>query len=197
MPYPSQVNSDSILSAACEIIEREGVEALALGKVAETLGVKAPSLYRYFKNKAALLEAVNQYTLEALFTEFDKSLVDNQLTAGRPIDQLVAIAHTFRRFAHQHPRRYVLAMTAEVAVTRPDEDLLVQMILPIQAIMAELTGEKASLPALRGFLALIHGFVMLEVHGQLQRGGDLNAAYDDSLRAFLAGWQKEYGDVTI
>jgi AcrR family transcriptional regulator len=191
MPYPSQVNPDSIVSAACEIIQREGVDALSLGRLAARLGVKAPSLYRYFKNKAALLKAVNQSTLVELFAAFDHVLSDDCLTPDAPQDQLVAIAHTVRQFAHQHPRRYVLAMTAQVSVTRPNEDRLVQMVLPIQAIMAKLTGEQASLTALRGFLALIHGFVMLEVHEQLQRGGDLDAAFDDSLHAYLAGWQQE------
>ena len=113
-----------------------------------------------------------------MFVAFHEVLSD--ISAG-PAERLRSVAYAFRSFAHQHPRRYVLAMTAEVAVTRPDEDLLVEMILPIQAIMAELTGEAASLSALRGFLALLHGFVMLEVHQQLQRGGDLDAAFDDSL----------------
>ena len=186
MPYPSQIDADSIVAAACEIIERDGVEALSLGKLAEALGVRAPSLYRYFENKAALIQAVNLRTLEALFVAFDEALSD---VSARPADRLRSVAHAFRSFAHQHPRRYVLAMTAEVAVTRPDENLLVEMILPIQAIMAELTGQAASLAALRGFLALVHGFAMLEVHQQLQRGGDLDAAFDDSLRAYIAGWQ--------
>ena len=39
MPYPSQTNADSIVAAACEIIERDGVEALSLGKLAAALGV--------------------------------------------------------------------------------------------------------------------------------------------------------------
>ena len=186
MPYPSQIDADSIVAAACEIIERDGVEALSLGKLAEALGVRAPSLYRYFENKAALLQAVNLRTLEALFVAFDEALSGGGLD---PIGRLRSVAQAFRAFAHRHPRRYVLAMTAEVAVTRPDENLLVEMILPIQAIMAELTGEAASLSALRGFLALVHGFVMLEIHGQLQRGGDLDAAFDDSLHAYLTGWQ--------
>ena len=187
MPYPSQIDPDRIVAVACEIIEGEGVDALSLGKLAEALGVKAPSLYRYFKNKAALLQAVNLRTLEAMFAAFDEALAGAPAT---PSARLRAVAHAFRHFAHEQPRRYVLAMTAEVALTRPDENLLVEMILPIQAVMAEVTGDAASLNALRGFLALIHGYAMLEVHQQLQRGGDLDAAFDDSLNAYIAGWQK-------
>lgn len=192
MPYPSQIDLDSIVATASAMIEQDGVEALSLGKLAEALGVRAPSLYRYFKNKAALLQAVNLRTLEELFAALNEARTQH---ASGPYEQLVAVAHAFRLFAHGHPRRYVLAMTAEVAVTRPDEDLLVEMILPIQAIVAELAGEAVSLSALRGYLALTHGFAMLEVHGQLQRGGNLTAAFDDSLRAYLTGWQAGRGRV--
>ena len=188
MPYPSQIDPDRIVTMACEIIEEEGIDALSLGKLAAALGVKAPSLYRYFKNKSVLLQAVNLRTLEEMFAAFDEALA---AAPAEPAARLRAVAHAFRHFAHAQPRRYVLAMTAEVATTRPDENLLVEMILPIQGFMAELTGDAASLSALRGFLALIHGFAMLEVHQQLQRGGDLDAAFDDSLNAYLAGWQKD------
>jgi hypothetical protein len=54
--------------------------------------------------------------------------------------------------------------------------------------MAEITGEAESLPALRGLLALMHGFVMLELAQQFRRGGDLDAAYDKAVRAYLNGW---------
>jgi hypothetical protein len=54
--------------------------------------------------------------------------------------------------------------------------------------MAEIAGEAYSLTALRGLLALIHGFVVLEINQQLRRGGNLDAAYQESLAAYLAGW---------
>ena len=55
--------------------------------------------------------------------------------------------------------------------------------------MAKITGQKQSLPALRGALALVHGFVMLELKDQLQRGGDLTMAFDASVNAYLHGWK--------
>ena len=96
MPYPSQINADSIVAAACEIIERDGVEALSLGKLAEALGVRAPSLYRYFENKAALIQAVNLRTLQALFVAFDEALSDISARAGRTTAQRSACLPIFR-----------------------------------------------------------------------------------------------------
>ncbi len=45
-----------------------------------------------------------------------------------------------------------------------------------------------SLTALRSLLALAQGFVTLELGGQLRRGGDLDAAYAESVRVLLDGW---------
>ncbi|HID53966.1 MAG TPA: hypothetical protein EYP41_18255 [Anaerolineae bacterium] len=70
-----------------------------------------------------------------------------------------------------------------------DENILVQQILPIQEIIAGITGPKKSLAALRGALALAHGFVMLEINQQLQRGGNLNADFQQAVNAYLNGWQ--------
>jgi hypothetical protein len=138
----------------------------------------------YF-SKEALLRAVNLLTLQELFAQLDRAI---HSVSGDGIARLLAITQTYRRFAHAQPNLYILAMTAEVGVTRPDENLQVQMILPIQAIVAEISGEARSLTALRGFFALIHGFVMLELHGQFQRGGSLDSAFSDSVVAYLSGW---------
>jgi AcrR family transcriptional regulator len=185
MPYPSQIDHDAIVDVAYAAVEAEGADALSLGNVARTLGVKTPSLYRYVANKAALIEAVNLRTLTLLFEQVDGTLAENFDNAEA---RLLAVARTLRGFAHLHPHTYQLAMTAPPSQGRPDEALLVSFVLPVQAIMAEHTGEAASLSALRGLFALIHGFAMLELNQQLQRGGDLSETFDETVRAYLRGW---------
>jgi hypothetical protein len=44
--------------------------------------------------------------------------------------------------------------------------------------------------ALRGALALVHGYVMLELKNQFQHGGDLRLAFEASVRAYLRGWER-------
>jgi len=48
------------------MIEMEGVEALSLNVLAEALGVKTPSLYRYVDGRAGLLRALNLQTVQQL-----------------------------------------------------------------------------------------------------------------------------------
>jgi len=185
MPYPAQINRDSIVQKALEMVGTDGPEKLSLHKLAGALGVKAPSLYRHIGNKNELLKAVNFLTLQNLFAAMDDA---TSRATGDAEEQMQALFAAYRAFAHAHPRLYSLAFSDNDDY-RPDEDILVQMVLPVQALMAQICGDADSLAALRGAMALLHGFVILELTNQLRRGGDLDAAFHDSVAAYLRGWQ--------
>ncbi len=182
MPYPNLVNQESIVNEAWVFIDANGVEQFSLAKLAAALGVKAPSLYRHVGNKAALLQSVNLLTLKKLFTTLGKA------AEADSSDKMVTILNEYRTFALTHPHTYLLAYQHNPA-QRPDESVLVDMVLPIQQIMAQISGEADSLAALRGALALVHGFVLLELNEQLQRGGDLGTHFKQSVEAYLRGWK--------
>jgi AcrR family transcriptional regulator len=184
VPYPSQINREVILAAARELIEAGGMAQVSLNRLADMLGVRTPSLYRYVDSKAALLRAVNDATFQGLF-----GVITPLLDApGDAPERAMAIAVAYRAYAHQHPVTYGMVYTNTISELRPDPTEQERAVLPFQALLAAICGEVDSLPALRGLLALMHGFVMLELAGQLQRGGDLDAAYTQSVRAYLAGW---------
>lgn len=185
MPYPSQVTPETIIGKARTMLERDGIEAVSLAKLAAELGIKAPSLYRYFNSKTDLLRAINTETNTRLIGALhDAAQMDN------PAERLLAIAAAYREFAHANPTAYALAFTATMPDIQPDAAELERMVIPIQAMMAEVSGQPESLTALRGLLALIHGFVSLELNGQFRRGGDLSEAFSRSVQAYIAGWQR-------
>lgn len=185
MPYPSQVSKETIVAHAWQLIETEGVEKLSLSKLAATLGVKAPSLYRHVGNKAGLLQAVNLYTSQRLVATIQQAADEAD---GNPAEQIAALMQAYRSFALAHPFSYRLAFTNTDDSLRPDEDTMEQLVLPLQQLMTAVSGEEKSLAAVRGAMALVHGFVMLELHGQLRRGGDLGADFTTAVNAFLNGW---------
>ena len=189
MPYPSQVDRTTIVAQAQQLIESEGLAALSLAKLAEILGVKAPSLYRHVDNKVDLLQAVNLLTVEQLFAAMhaERAAV-NDGNAADPQARLLAIFHAFRHFAHRHPQTYTLLFSLQAAGTRPDEDYLAALAGSIQSMIAEISGEAHALAALRGALALVHGYVMLELNRQLRRGGDLDKTFEQVIIAYLTGW---------
>ncbi len=86
---------------------------------------------------------------------------------------------------------YSLLFANNNADQRPDAAASEQSVIPLQTLMAGLTGEANSLPALRGLLALAHGYATLELNQQYRRGGDLDETYNRIIEAYLNGWQHE------
>lgn len=185
MPYPAQMDTTRIVNYAREMIETEGVDNLSLNKLATLLGVKAPSLYRHFASKNDLLRAVNLHTGGQLVEAILAAVKD---APDDPQARVRTMAHAYRAFVHAHPLTYALMFGSLSPELRPDPALLEGMAIPLQHVMATITGEADSLAALRGAMALVHGFAMLELNGQFQRGGDLNAAFTRAVDAYIAGW---------
>lgn len=185
MPYPTQIDPAATVELARQLIEREGYEAVSLNRLATALNVKAPSLYRHFASKADLIRAVNLLTntdlIAALHAAFGQA-------GGSVIERLDAMAAAYRAFALTHPRTYMLAFSALNEDMRIDPQAAEALAIPLQQVLAELVGAERSLPALRGLWALLHGFVSLEIDGQFRRSGDLDAAFAQSVHAYLAGW---------
>jgi len=184
MPYPAQMDAERIVEVAREMIEAEGVDNLSLNKLAAALGVKAPSLYRHFASKNDLLRAVNLQTWKRLV---DKLLVGIDEARNTPQARVLAMAQAYRAFAHANPMTYALATSSILPEIRPDPGEMERLALLLQDVMAELVGEDRSLVALRGVWALTHGFAILELNGQFQRGGDLDEAFHQTVNAYIAG----------
>jgi AcrR family transcriptional regulator len=185
-PYPVQTDTETIIETAHALIEKDGVENLSLGKLAGEIGIKAPSLYRHIANKEALLHAVIEQTYLNMFQAYDDALAE---ASDDPIDQLVKLSQAQRNFAHQNPNTYMLAYTTANPELQSNPDMLLEKAMSIQQIMIQVSGEENSLPALRGSLALTHGFISLELNGQFRRGGDLTAQFTEIINAYLRGWQ--------
>ncbi len=105
MPYPLQITREGVVQAAADLIAQHGVDALSLSAVAGVLGVKAPSLYRHFDAKTALVRAVNQHTVERL-TAHLLAAVQPAAGTGERVRQM---CRAYRRFALDHPRLYAAA----------------------------------------------------------------------------------------
>src|SRR5690606_30252887 len=57
-PKVPMISRQVATQVALEIIDEEGLSALSLERLANQLGVKAPSLYYHFTDKAAILASV-------------------------------------------------------------------------------------------------------------------------------------------
>ena len=92
-----------ILEAALQLVDREGVAALSMRRLGRELGVEAMSLYHHVPHKEALLDGI----VELLVAE-----VHIPPPGAGPWEALQrAIARSYRRMAHAHPRAFPLVAT--------------------------------------------------------------------------------------
>lgn len=58
-----KIDRDQIVAAALELLDERGLDGLTTRALADRLGVRQPALYWHFKDRQALLEAMNQAIL--------------------------------------------------------------------------------------------------------------------------------------
>jgi len=80
---------ESILGGVISVLTREGSEGLTMQRVAEEAGVAKGTVYSYFANKAELLEAAVQVSLEPLTRE-TRGILESKLDPGEKLRRLLA-----------------------------------------------------------------------------------------------------------
>jgi AcrR family transcriptional regulator len=97
---------DEIRSTAWKQIAEKGAAALSLRGIARAMGVTAPALYRYYRDRDALVTAL----LMEAFTAFGNAMETARDT--HPVDDHVGrfrtICRTYFKWAAENPQRYAL-----------------------------------------------------------------------------------------
>ena len=108
--------TEDIVSAALELIEREGTdEAVTLRAVAREIGIAAPSIYAHFPDRAAIMLAV----VSRVFDELTLAILQERDAAGDdPVENLVAGCEGYVTFGLRHPARYRVLFSEQ----RRDDD---------------------------------------------------------------------------
>jgi AcrR family transcriptional regulator len=175
MMAPAPVKSsraDAIVAAARQILEREGREALTMRRLADAVGIRAPSLYKHFPNKAAVEVALLELGFEELAAAFEAALAERGAN-------LTALAAAYRGFAGDHPDLYRLMTSGPLPrdQLRPDvEDAAAEPLLRVVGD-ADLA---------RAVWAWAHGMTVLELDGRFPADADLDAAWARGIAAFTA-----------
>lgn len=183
MPTPAKTSHDKLVGIARSLVERGGADALTVSAVAQSAGVKAPSLYKHFADRAALLKAVEIAVLHELETVLRAG------TKGRtPKQRLRSMATTYRRFAIEHPRRYGVIYSEHAF---DDAEIAAACYVVAKPLFEELRAagiaEGNVLPLSRTFTAWLHGFVSMEIVQAFRLGGSIDEAFEDGLKTILAG----------
>jgi AcrR family transcriptional regulator len=97
MARPSQpvLSRQRIVEVATAILDAEGLDALSTRRLAQELGVRAPSLYNHFATKEEILDAVG----DAIVAQVDLSMLGTTDWAAA----LTEWARAYRRALAAHP----------------------------------------------------------------------------------------------
>ena len=178
MPTVPKTSPEQITKAARKLIARVGAENLSMQGLAAAVGVRAPSLYKHFPDRASILGAVTR----EVALELEKTLAEAAST-GAPRKDLAAIAHAYRHYAHRFPRLYGLMFTAEAGLTKGESRRFGHALFVV--LNQWIPSSKHLLEAARALVAFTHGFVMMEQSGAFQLGGDVERAFDFGLERLI------------
>lgn len=182
MPTPARTSVDEILAAGRRLVATDGLEGLTMARVAELVGVRAPSLYKRVPSRAALVGLV----ATDLLAELGAALAQG-VGAGDPEADLREMARTLRRFAMSEPSVLVLVFSPLPDGMAPDPEEVVRSVAPLLAVTTRLVGAQRSLPAARTLTAWLTGFVRMEGQGSFGLGGSVDEAFEFGLDVMLAG----------
>jgi AcrR family transcriptional regulator len=176
MGGPLSPRARQIVAAARELLETEGAEALTMRRLADRLGIRAPSLYKHLPNKAALEVALINAGFEEAAADFDAA-ANGGAAADGGAEPLAALVSAYRAFAASHPQLYRLMTERPL----PREQLEPGLEDRAAAALVRAAGspERA-----RAVFAFIHGMIILELNGRFPDDGGLEPAWQAGLAAF-------------
>jgi AcrR family transcriptional regulator len=167
---PPSPRTRQIVTAARELLEQEGVEGLSMRRIAERVGIRAPSLYKHLPDKRAL-EA-------ALISDGLAEWADLAEQAGRDSnDRLTAVCRTYRDFAQSHPHLYRLMTERPL----PRDALTPGVEAHAARPMIDAAGGDPDLA--RALWAFAHGLAILELNQRFPPDADVDAAWRRGLEA--------------
>jgi AcrR family transcriptional regulator len=171
MPTPDRTSYAEIVEAGRALLEESGPAGLTMQRVAERVGVRAPSLYKRVRDRDALVAAVAEATVDDLMGRLEAS--------GNTLDRL---ARLYRAFAHERPEGFRLLFA-----TAAPQEALDRVGSTIVRAAESLAGEEHALEAARLVTAWATGFVQMELAGAFRMGGDIDEAFEFGLAALRRG----------
>ena len=160
---------DEIVAEARALLEEEGPGRLTMRRLADRLGIRAPSLYKHVEDKEELEALLIADALRGMGEALHHA-VDAGPRRRSARSSLAALARAYRTWALAHPHLYRLATEGELPRDRLPEGLERWAAEPI----VRTTGSEARA---RAAWAFAHGMTILELDRRFPPGADLDAAW--------------------
>ena len=154
----------AIVAAARDILERDGPDGLTMRAIAKAVGIRAPSIYKHFPDKAALEVELIAAGLAETAAAFETAVADAP-------DPIAALAATYRAWALDHPHLYRLINDRPLPRERLPAGLEARAAQPLlEAVGGDLARARAT-------WGLAHGLTSLELADRFPNDADLAKAW--------------------
>ncbi len=179
---------DEIVERALDLVDGGGAHGLSIAQVSKAMGMTPPALYHYFASRDALLDAL----VLAGYTDLGAA-VDAAAEAASDRtapERVAAIAHAWRRWAVDYPRRYAMLFTGSrreavdpLGDVGPIRRSMLALVTALQELVPDGAGSNEGLDT-----------------DLLRWGRSLGAAPEtapDALRLALSTWYRVHGLVSL
>ncbi len=167
---PRGQRARDIVVAARRILEEHGHEELTMRRLGAAVGIRAPSLYKHFPDKAAVEVALIEEGFAEIAAAFERAFAE-------PGESLASLAVAYRGFAREHPALYRLMTSGPLPRDRMCPGVEARAAAPLLRVVPD--------PDLaRAVWAWAHGMTILELDGRFPPDADLDAAWARGVAAF-------------
>lgn len=163
---------EALLESALVLLKEAGLEALTLREVARRAGVSPGAPYHHFKDKAELIQALAQRSLETL-DRISREAIQDKST---PSEKLHALGVAYVMYAVEHPAEFRIMFRPELGLLPvvPDPATALVFGVLIEVIREFPSIKKAqqltvTIDATITAWSLVHGLAVLLLDGPLQR----------------------------
>jgi len=170
-----RLSRERVLSAALELVDREGLSALSMRRLGAELGVEAMALYRYAAGKDALLDGL----VEALYLELENRLAqgsDNQKDWRAELRRTALATYAV---CLDHPHVVPLLATRMLAVPLARRPLAVLKDHERMLALLENAGldEARAAAVFRACTAWVLGYVSVELRAMVDNPEESDPAF--------------------
>lgn len=183
MSQRTRIDLPTILKAATEIIDSQGLDSLGLATLAQKLGIRSPSLYNHVDGLPGLRTELAIHGCNLLNSAITRVAV------GKSGDNAVyALAEEYWAFARTHPGLY----EAVQRVSDPQEKRWQQAASKLVETVVQVfehygLDDNTSIHAVRSFRSLMHGFISLERNDGFKMPINVDDSYRFLIDTFLLG----------
>ncbi len=183
------MSTAAVVERAAQMLDERSPDGFNLAVLAESLGVRIPSLYKHIDGMPGLRRSIMIRAKSSLAGTLGRAAIGRARE-----DAITSMSFAYRQWALERPGQYPMTMRAPVP--GDDDDAAVSSSIA-DVVFSVLAGydlrDDDAVDATRFFRSAVHGFVDLETRGGFELPVDLERSFVrlvESIVTALESWSR-------